>query len=174
MTLPPPLETQRFSAFGSPRVNPHEVLCGETEKLEDEKFPTHSIFSCWQLNFQKRKLLWFLSFLWIREIESAQTIDDLKTSPSIAGNQYSDFEMLDVKIATALKKISTNTNFKKKVFLEEQKAQKSQPISSRTTNSLHDPRILSHNKWPTKTEREGRGRREERRVFVEVVLEGGY
>ena len=55
---------------------------------------------------------------WIQEIEAAQTTDDL--SP-----------MLDAKIATALK-------LREKDFLEEQTAQKSQLISQRTTNRLHD------------------------------------
>ena len=40
---------------------------------------------------------------WIREIDAAQTLDDLKTSQSTTGNQYTDFEMLDDKEASALK-----------------------------------------------------------------------
>ena len=42
---------------------------------------------------------------------------DLKTSQSMTGNQYPNFEMLDVKVATTLKKSLTITNFKKKGFL---------------------------------------------------------
>ena len=37
---------------------------------------------------------------------------------------FSNFEMLDAKIASALNKIIQNSQFKKKVSLEEQKAQK--------------------------------------------------
>ena len=55
---------------------------------------------------------------WIREIDATQTFDDLKTFPSIAGNQYPNFEMLDSRVATALKRILTNTNLKNMVFLE--------------------------------------------------------
>ena len=49
-------------------------------------------------------------------------IDDLSTSHSITGNKFSNFEMVAGKIATGLKKILTITNFKKEVFLEEQRA----------------------------------------------------
>ena len=48
---------------------------------------------------------------WIREIESPQTIDDMRTSQSIAGNQYSNDEIWDVTVATASKSISTSTSF---------------------------------------------------------------
>ena len=39
---------------------------------------------------------------------------------------HSDFEVLDAKIASALNKIIHNTQFKRKVSLEEQKAQEAQ------------------------------------------------
>ena len=44
-----------------------------------------------------------------------------KTSRSVAGNNFPNFEMLDAKIASALNKIIQNSHFKKKVSLEEQK-----------------------------------------------------
>ena len=43
---------------------------------------------------------------------------------AIAGKNFPNFEMLDAKIASALNKIIQNSQFKKKVSLEEQKAQK--------------------------------------------------
>ena len=54
--------------------------------------------------------------LWIK--------DDLKSSRSIRGTHGPHFEVLDAKIASALNKIIQNTSFKKKVSLEEMKAQK--------------------------------------------------
>ena len=49
----------------------------------------------------------------------------LKSSRSIQGyTHFPNFEMLDVRIASALNKIIQNSYFKKKVSLEEQKAQK--------------------------------------------------
>ena len=47
-----------------------------------------------------------------------------KTSRSIEGKDFPNFEMLDARIAAALNKIIQNSHFKKKVSLEEQKAQK--------------------------------------------------
>ena len=61
---------------------------------------------------------------WIREVEAAQNIDDLRTSHATTGKQYPNFETLDAEIATALKTILTTSNFGKKVYLEEQKAHK--------------------------------------------------
>ena len=43
---------------------------------------------------------------------------------SIRGTQTPDFEVLDARIASALNRIIHNTQFKRKVSLEEQKAQK--------------------------------------------------
>ena len=47
-----------------------------------------------------------------------------KSSPSIKGTEFPNFEMLDAKIASSLNKIIQNSCFKEKVSLEEQKAQK--------------------------------------------------
>ena len=52
------------------------------------------------------------------------SLDELKSSRSVSGKDFHDFEMLDAKIASALNKIIKNSQFKKKVSLEEQKAQK--------------------------------------------------
>ena len=61
---------------------------------------------------------------WIKEVEMVDSVDDLKTSCSIRGTQAPYFEVLDAKIASALNRIIHNTRFKKKVSLEEMKAQK--------------------------------------------------
>ena len=61
---------------------------------------------------------------WIKEVEMVESVDDLKSSLSVRGIRMPDFEVLDAKIASALNKIIQNTRFKKKVSLEEQKAQK--------------------------------------------------
>ena len=54
----------------------------------------------------------------------ADSWDELKSSRSVYGKDFPNFEMLDAKIASALNKIIQNSQFKKKVSLEEQKAQK--------------------------------------------------
>ena len=52
------------------------------------------------------------------------SLDELKSSRSVCGKNFTNFEMLDAKIASARNKIIQNSQFKKKVSVEEQKAQK--------------------------------------------------
>ena len=52
------------------------------------------------------------------------SLDELKSSRSVSGKNFPNFDMLDAKIASALNKIIQNSKFQKKVSLEEQKAQK--------------------------------------------------
>ena len=49
-------------------------------------------------------------------------MDDLMTSQSLRGHRFPNFEMLDTKIASALKKIISNPFLKKRINLEEHKA----------------------------------------------------
>ena len=62
--------------------------------------------------------------LWIKEVEIVDSVDDFKSSSSVRGIRMPDFEVLDARIASALNRIIHNTQFKRKVSLEEQKAQK--------------------------------------------------
>ena len=62
--------------------------------------------------------------MWIKEVEMVDSLDELKSSRSIYGKAFPNTEMLDAKIASALNKIIQNSQFKKRVSLEEQKAQK--------------------------------------------------
>ena len=60
----------------------------------------------------------------MKQVEMVHSVDDLKSSRSIQGSHFPDFEMLDAKIPSVLNKIIIqNSYFKKKVSLEEQKAQ---------------------------------------------------
>ena len=52
-------------------------------------------------------------------MEMVDSVDE-----SIEGKGFPNFEMQDARIASALNKIIENSDFKKKVCLEEQKAQK--------------------------------------------------
>ena len=62
--------------------------------------------------------------LWIKVVEMVVSLDEFKSSRSIQGTDFPKIEMLDARIASALKNIIQNSHFKKKVSLEEQKAQK--------------------------------------------------
>ena len=61
---------------------------------------------------------------WVKEVEIANSIDDGMTSPSVEGKVFLDFEMLDAKKASALRKIISGSNFRRRVNVEEQRAQK--------------------------------------------------
>ena len=69
--------------------------------------------------------------------------DELKSSRSACGKNFPNFEILDAKIASALNKIIQNSQFKKKVSLEEQKAQKRGSVSTRkkTVLEMYDMEI---------------------------------
>ena len=79
---------------------------------------------------------------WIKEVEVVDSVDDLKSSSSIRGISMPNFEVLDAKIASALNRIIHNTQFKRRVSLEEQKAPKRGPFPSRKTDRLPDLRVL--------------------------------
>ena len=62
--------------------------------------------------------------LWIKEVEMVESVDDLKSSSSIRCISMPNCEVFDARIASALNRIIHNTRFKKKVILEEMKAQR--------------------------------------------------
>ena len=100
----------------------------EISDLHFDKFSTPATFVCWKMRF-KTELCTCSPFpteamLWIKEVEMVDSVDYLKSSCSVKGTYGPDFELLDARIASALNKIIHNSHFKRKVSLEEQKAQK--------------------------------------------------
>ena len=57
-------------------------------------------------------------------MEMVHSLDEFRSSRSVYGKDFPNFEMLDAKIVSALNQIIQNSQFKKTVSLEEQKAQK--------------------------------------------------
>ena len=57
-------------------------------------------------------------------MELVDSVDDLKSSCSVRGSEKPNSEVLDARIASALNKIIHNSHFKRRISLEEQKAQK--------------------------------------------------
>ena len=93
-----------------------------------DKFPNPPSLSVCEIRF-KNQVTTCSDFpsdamLWIKEVEMVVSLDAKKSSLSIAGKNFPNFEMLVAKIASALNKIIQNSQFKKKVSLEEQKVQK--------------------------------------------------
>ena len=78
--------------------------------------------------------------LWIKEVEMVESVGDLKSSCSVRGTHGPDFEVLDARIASALNKIINNTQFKRKVSLEERPQRG--PFPSWKTDRFSDLRIL--------------------------------
>ena len=96
--------------------------------LHFDKFPTPATFACWKIRF-KTGVCTCSQFPteamhWIKEVETVDSVDDLMSSSSIIGIQMPDCEVLDARIASALNRIIHNSHFKRRVSLEEQKAQK--------------------------------------------------
>ena len=93
-----------------------------------DKFPTPATFACWKMRF-KTEVCTCSQFpteamQWIKEVELVDSVDNLKSSCSVRGIRMPDFEVLDARIASALNRIIHNSHFKRRVGLEEQKAQK--------------------------------------------------
>ena len=96
--------------------------------LHFDKFPTPATFACWKIRF-KTEVCTCSQFptkamQWITEVQLVDSEDDLKSSLSVRGIRMPNFEVLDAKIASALNKIIHNSHFKRRISLEEQKAQK--------------------------------------------------
>ena len=78
----------------------------------------------------------------IKEVEMADSLEEFKSSRSVEGEDFPNFEMLDARNVFALIKIIQNSQFKKKVSLEEQQAKRG-PVSTRKTDRFHDLRLSS-------------------------------
>ena len=96
--------------------------------LHFDKFPTPATFVCWKIRF-KTEVCTCSQFpteavQWIKEVEMVQSVDDLLSSCSVEGIPMPNFELLDARIASALNKIIHNSHFKRRISLQEQKAQK--------------------------------------------------
>ena len=100
----------------------------QVSELHFDKFLTSSTFLKWKVRFKNQATTCsdFSSetMLWINEVEMLYSLDELKSSRSINGKIFPTFEVLDARIASALNQIIQNSHFKKKVTLEEPKAQK--------------------------------------------------
>ena len=96
--------------------------------LHFDKFPKPATFACWKIRF-KTEVCTCSQFpteamQWIKEVELVDSVDELRSSLSIRGISMPNFEVLDARIASALNKIIHNSQFKRRISLEEQKAQK--------------------------------------------------
>ena len=103
------------------------------------KLTDHTEFQSWIVNFRTEVCSKTnnptIALQWIKEVEVAKSQD---------GKHYPDFSELDLVVAGALKRCyDKHTHVRKKISVEEQRAQKRQPISQKETNCLFGLRILS-------------------------------
>ena len=96
--------------------------------LHFDKFFTPATFAWWKIRF-KTEVCTCSQFptkamQWIKEVEMVDSVDDLKSSLSVRGIRMPDFEVLDAQVASALNRIIHNSHFRRRISLEEQKAQK--------------------------------------------------
>ena len=78
--------------------------------LHFDKFLTPATFACWKIRC-KTEVCTCSQFHtealhWIREVEMVDSVDDLISSSSVRGISMPNFEVLDARIASALKKTS--------------------------------------------------------------------
>ena len=96
--------------------------------LHFDKFRTPATFGCWKIRFKTDvcscSQFFTEAMQWIKEVEFLELVDELRSSSSTRGISMPNFDVLDAKIASALNKIIRNSQFKRKISLEEQKAQK--------------------------------------------------
>ena len=96
--------------------------------LHFDKFPAPATFAYWKISFNT-ELCTCSQFpteamQWIKEVELVDSVDELRSSSSTRGISMPNCEVLDARIASALNKIIHNSHFKRRISLEEQKAQK--------------------------------------------------
>ena len=109
----------RVPDYGGPKQ-------GDAEAIFVDKWAQPTVVSSWEISF-KSEVSHFSQYpraamLRIGEVEDAESMDGLIASASWSGRPIPDFENLDFKIASGLRKILTG-NFKKQVTTAEGKAQ---------------------------------------------------
>ena len=86
---------------------PQNYVVGQRQQISElqfDKFPHPQSFMVWKIRFktQVTSCSDFLShaMLWIKEVEVVHSLDELKSSRSVYGKDFPNFEMLDAKIAS--------------------------------------------------------------------------
>ena len=152
-TIPVPTFARRPTTMNSfvPVDSPQSSMVGQQRQqisgLQFDKFPPPSSFLCRKIRFRSQVTACSDSpseaMLRIKAVEMADSMEELKSSRSVAGKNFPNFVMLDAKITSALNKIIQNSHFSEKVSLEEQKAPEGGPVgcTSRIHNKIRGKRV---------------------------------
>ena len=80
--------------------------------LHFNKFPTPATFACWKIRFKTEDCSCSQfpteAMQWIKELELVESVDESRSSSSTRGISMPNFEVLDVRIASARNKIIHN------------------------------------------------------------------
>ena len=123
-----PVQDQRCQSRPSAQNYGADQKRLQISDLHFDKFRKPATFACWKIRF-KTEVCTCSQFPteamhWIKEVETADSVDDLKIFVVCKVTSNAKFEVLDARIASALNRIIHNSHFKRRVSLEEQKAQK--------------------------------------------------
>ena len=114
----------------------------QISELQFDQLPSPQSFLVWTIRFKNQATTCSdfpsQAMLWIKEVEMVDSSEELKSSRSVCGKDFQNFEMLDARIASALNKIIQNSQFKKKVSLEEAERPEAGLVSTRKTERIHN------------------------------------
>ena len=118
----------------------------QISEVQFDKFRDPQSFLVWKIRF-KTQVTTCSDFpsgamLWIKEVEMVDSFDEFKSSRSVCGKDFPNFEMLDAKIASALNNIIHNSHPQRKTVSKSRNPERG-PVSTRKTDRLHDLRLLS-------------------------------
>ena len=93
------------------------------------KFTDHTEFQIWIVNFRtevcSKAKNPTRALQWMKVIDAAKSLDDLITPKSITGQDFPDYEEVDLMMASALERCyDKQAHLRKKISVEEQRAQK--------------------------------------------------
>ena len=140
--IPPPRFARKFSTRNPPSqvegAHPQNCMVelprNQVSELHFDKFPDLRALKCWKTNFKTGTVLW------IKDVETTKSVDDLVTSRSMRGYNFPNFEMLDAKIASALEQDHLESVLQEESQPGRTKRSNTRQISSRKTDCSHDLR----------------------------------
>ena len=122
----------------------------EVSDLEgaSQEIPDSMEFHCWKVNIKtevcSKSADPHITMQWVQEVEIAKSVDELVTSWWMIRTDFSDFDVLDAMIASALKKhLDKHVHFRKKSECRRAACSKTRPFLAREANCIHDLWALS-------------------------------
>ena len=100
----------------------------QISELRFDKIPNTQSFLVWKSRCKSSYYLFWLSVgcyvVWMKEVEMVDSLDELKSSRSVCGEDFPNFEMVDAKFASALNKIIQISSSKRRSVSRSRKPRK--------------------------------------------------